>query len=333
MLDVAVRAQREVLRVLREDSALQLVDRLDEQREQLLQTIPAPKPALLEEGSRWVYYPWRRAVVRLLAGRPFTALRLDRNRNKLTTAEQSRLRTLRVGVIGLSAGHTIAHVLAMEGLVGEIRLADFDTLELSNLNRVPASVLDLGVNKAVVAARRIAEIDPYLRVVVVPEGVNRENLASFLEGLDVVVEECDSLDMKFLVREAARERRIPVIMETSDRGVLDVERFDVDPDRPIFHGLLGDMDSERLAGLSLAEKAPFVIRLIGARDASARGAASLLEVGQTITGWPQLGSEITLGAATVAAAVRRLGLGVRAPLRSSALRRRGDPLGARPRRG
>ncbi len=201
----------------------------------------------------------------------------------------------------------------MEGLVGEIRLADFDTLELSNLNRVPASVLDLGVNKAVVAARRIAEIDPYLRVVVVPEGINKENLDVFLDGLDIVVEECDSLDMKFLVREAARDRRIPVIMETSDRGVLDVERFDLDPDRAIFHGLLGDMDSERLAGLSLAEKAPFVIRLIGARDASSRGAASLLEVGQTITGWPQLGSEITLGAATVAAAVRRLGLSAELP--------------------
>jgi hypothetical protein len=27
-------------------------------------------------------------------------------------------------------------------------------------------------------------------------------------------------------------------METSDRGVLDVERFDLEPDRPIFHGLL-----------------------------------------------------------------------------------------------
>ncbi|MFI5035633.1 MAG: Rv1355c family protein [Acidimicrobiales bacterium] len=308
VLDVSVRAQREVLRVLREDSSLQIVDRLEEQRQQLFQTIPPPKPAVLEEGARWVYYPWRRAVVRLLASRPFTALRLDRNRNKLTTSEQSRLRTLRVGVVGLSAGHTIAHVLAMEGLVGEMRLADFDTLELSNLNRVPASVLDLGVNKAVVAARRISEIDPYLKVVVVPEGVNRENLPAFLEGLDVVIEECDSLDMKFLVREAARERRIPVIMETSDRGVLDVERFDLEPDRPIFHGLLGDMDSGKLAGLSLAEKAPFVIRLIGPREASSRGAASLLEVGQTVTGWPQLGSEITLGAATVAAAVRRIGL-------------------------
>jgi molybdopterin/thiamine biosynthesis adenylyltransferase len=308
VLDVGGRAHREVLRVLREDSSLQVIDRLAEQREQLSQIIPPPTSAVTEEGSRWVFYPWRRAVVHLLGPRSFTTLRLDRNRNKLTPAEQARQRSLRIGVVGLSAGHSIAHVIAMEGLAGEIRLADFDTLELSNLNRIPASVLDLGVNKAVVAARRIAEIDPYLRVVVEPEGIRAENLGAFLDGLDLVVEECDSLDMKFLVREAARERRIPVLMETSDRGVLDVERFDLEPDRPIFHGLLGDMDSSKLAGLTPAQKAPFVVRLVGAREASSRGAASLLEVGQTITGWPQLGSEITLGAATVAAAVRRIGL-------------------------
>jgi molybdopterin/thiamine biosynthesis adenylyltransferase len=308
ILDVGERAQREVLRILREDSALQIIDRYAEQREQLAEIIPPVSEVVINEGSRWVYYPWRRAVVRLLAPKSFSTLRLDRNRNKLTRAEQARQRTLRVGVVGLSAGHSIAHVIAMEGLAGEIRLADFDTLELSNLNRIPASVLDLGVNKAVVAARRIAEIDPYLRVVVEPTGVRPENLGEFLEGLDLVIEECDSLDMKFLVREAARERQIPVIMETSDRGVLDVERFDLEPDRPIFHGLLGDMDSSKLANLTTAQKGPYVIRLIGAREASARGAASLLEVGQTITGWPQLGSEITLGAATVAAAVRRIGL-------------------------
>ncbi|MGD0852804.1 MAG: Rv1355c family protein [Acidimicrobiales bacterium] len=308
VLDVGQRAHREVLRILREDSALQIMDRYDEQREQLGEIIPPISKPLLNEGSRWVYYPWRRAVVRLLAPRSFSTLRLDRNRNKLTRAEQARQRTLRIGVVGLSAGHTIAHVIAMEGLAGEIRLADFDTVELSNLNRIPASVLDLGVNKAIVAARRIAEIDPYLRVVVEPTGVRPENLAEFIDGLDLVIEECDSLDMKFLVREAARDRRIPVIMETSDRGVLDVERFDLEPDRPIFHGLLGDMDSSKLANLTTAQKGPYVIRLIGAREASSRGAASLLEVGQTITGWPQLGSEITLGAATVAAAVRRIGL-------------------------
>jgi len=308
VLDVRARDQREVFRVLREDTSLQVIDRLAEQREQLSEIIPPPPPALMEEGYRWIHYPWRRAVVRLLAPRAFSTLRLDRNRNKLTRAEQARQRTLRIGVVGLSAGHTIAHVLAMEGLAGELRLADFDTLELSNLNRVPASVLDLGVNKAVVAARRIGEIDPYLRVVTVPEGIQPDNLGSFLDGLDLVIEECDSLDVKLLVREAARERRIPVLMETSDRGVLDVERFDLEPDRPIFHGLLAGVHSSDLSDLSLPEKAPYVLRILGASEGSSRGAASLLEVGSSITGWPQLGSEVTLGAATAAAAVRRIGL-------------------------
>ncbi len=308
LLDVAERAHREVLRVLREDASLQIVDRLDEQREQLSEITPKPARTLLDEGHRWVYYPWRRAVVRVLGPRAFSTLRLDRNHNKVTREEQARLRTLRIGVVGVSAGHSIAHILAMEGLVGELRLADFDTVALSNLNRIPASVLDLGVNKAVVAARRIAEIDPYLRVVVVPEGITHDNLGGFLDGLDLVIEECDSLDMKFLVREAARARGIPVVMETSDRGVLDVERFDLEPDRPIFHGLLGDMDSTKLAGLSLAEKGPYVLRMLGVNEVSSRGAASLFELGQTITGWPQLASEVTLGAVTTAAAVRRFGL-------------------------
>jgi molybdopterin/thiamine biosynthesis adenylyltransferase len=308
VLDVAGRSHRETLRILREDSALQIVDRLEEQREQISEVIPAPSQALLEEGPRWVYYPWRRAVVRLLAPRAFSTLRLDRNRPKLTRAEQARHRSMRVGVVGASAGHTIAHVLAMEGLAGEIRLADFDTIELSNLNRIPASVLDLGVNKAIVAARRIAEIDPYLHVVVFPEGVRPDNLGVFLDGLDLVIEECDSLDMKLLVREAARERHLPVLMETSDRGVLDVERFDLEPDRPVFHGLLGDLDSAKLASLTLEEKGPYVLSLLGPRDVSSRAAAAFFELGSTITGWPQLASEVTLGAVTIAAAVRRFGM-------------------------
>jgi molybdopterin/thiamine biosynthesis adenylyltransferase/nitroreductase len=308
ILDVRRRAHREVLQILRQDSSLQVLDRFPEQREQLETTVPRPSTAILEEGQRWAYFPWRKALVRLLAPRGFSALRLDRNRNKLTRDEQSRLRSLRIGIVGLSVGHSIAHVLAMEGLAGELRLADFDTVELSNLNRLPATVLDLGVNKAVVAARRIAEIDPYLRVVVQPDGITPETLGAFLEGLDLVIEECDALDMKLLVREEARARRIPVVMETSDRGVLDVERFDLEPEREIFHGLLPVVSSADLAGLSLQEKAPYVLRMMGAKEVSARGAASLLEVGQSVTAWPQLASEVTLGAASVATVVRRFGL-------------------------
>lgn len=268
--------------------------------------------------DRWIYYPWRRSVLVLPGPRTFRAVRLDRNRNKLTRAEQERLATLTVGVLGQSVGHAIAYTLAQEGACGALRLADFDELELSNLNRVPATLFDIAVNKAIVTARRIAELDPYLPVEVRGAGVDADTADEFLDGLGVVVEECDSLDIKLLIREAARRRRLPLIMETSDRGLLDVERFDLEPERRPFHGLLGDTAAEQLRGLSTRDKAPYVVGLLGARDLSARMAGSLVEVGETLNSWPQLGGDVALGAASVATAVRRIGLG--RPLRSGRTR-------------
>lgn len=294
---------------LRADPGVTFLDTVDQQLDGLRALSPRPEPDVLEEPTRWVHYPWRRTVVHVLGPRGFRRLRLDRNRNLITLAEQERLNSLTVGVVGLSVGHSIAHTIAAEGVCGTLRLADFDDLELSNLNRVPATVFDLGVNKATAAARRIAELDPYLRVQGYPHGLTRASIAEFLEGLDVLVEECDSLDLKVLVRTAARDRGIPVLMATSDRGLFDVERFDSEPGRPLLHGLLGDVDLESLAGLASADKVPHVLRILDAGALSSRTAASLIEVGETLQTWPQRAGDVVVGAAAVVEAVRRIGLG------------------------
>jgi hypothetical protein len=234
---------------------------------------------------------------------------LDRNRNLITSEEQARLGTLRIGVAGLSVGHVIAHTLAAQGMCGELRLADFDHMALSNLNRVPATVLDLGLNKAQVAARRIAELDPYVPVRVLEGGLTLDNVDEFLDGLDIVVEECDSLEMKVIVRESARIRRIPVLMATSDRGLVDVERFDLEPQRPILHGLLGELDVALLTGMSSRQMIPHMLRFLEAPQLSPRLVASAIEIDQTLSTWPQVAGEVVLGAAAVAEAVRRIGLG------------------------
>ncbi len=183
------------LAALRDDPAVSVVDRRAAQRADLAGLRDGGAGEHGTGPGRWAYYPWRRTLVGVLDRAPFVRLRTDRNRNKITADEQVRLSALRVGVVGLSVGHAVAHTLALEGLCGELRLADFDEIEVSNLNRVPASLLDLGVNKAVVAARRIAELDPYLATSVCTAGVTPENLDGFLDGLDVLVEECDSLDV------------------------------------------------------------------------------------------------------------------------------------------
>lgn len=298
----------ERLAKLRADPRIDFIDNARHEQPALQRLRPMPPAEVTTESIRWVYYPWRRTVVSVPGPRAFRLLRLDRNRHLITAGELERLGRLRIGIVGLSSGHPIAYTLAAQGLCGELRLADFDDLELSNLNRVPATVFDLGVNKAVVCARRIAELDPYLAVTVERAGITAETVGGFLDGLDIVIEECDSLDTKVLVREAARARRLPVLMATSDRGLLDVERFDVEPSRPLMHGLLGEVDTARLANLSNKDKLPCALRMTDATRVSPRMAASLVEVGKTLSTWPQLASEVALNVSVVAEAVRRIGL-------------------------
>lgn len=257
----------------------------------------------------WVHYPWRNTFVHLLHPEDFRELRTSRNDHKITREEQAKLGSLKIGIAGLSVGSATALTLAQEGIGGELRLADFDRVELSNLNRVRATVLDLGVEKTVVTSRAIAELDPFLRIILERAGITETTLDRFLDGLDLLVEECDDLAMKIRLREAARARGIPVIMETSDRGMLDIERFDLEPDRPLLHGLIGDLSWESLHGLSTYEKVPTVLQIIGAETLSSRMGASMVDIDTTLTTWPQLASAVALGGALNTEAARRIALG------------------------
>jgi tRNA A37 threonylcarbamoyladenosine dehydratase len=213
-----------------------------------------------------VYYPWSSRLVHLLEEPEFVEVRTSRNVYKITRDEQRRLGHQRIGVIGLSVGQSIAVTIAMERSCGELRLADFDRIDLSNLNRLRCATTDLGLNKAIVAARAIAEIDPFLPVTCFVEGISEENVDRFLlenGKLDVLIEECDGLDIKIMARQRARQYGIPVVMDTNDRGMLDVERFDREPNRPLFHGLLGrEIDYRELAGLNAEDKVPHVARIL-----------------------------------------------------------------------
>lgn len=262
-----------------------------------------------ERWGRWVWYPWSGDLVHLLPPAEFHELRTDRNRYKLTPEEQAALRGRTIGVAGLSVGNAIALTLAQEGAAGTLRLADFDTVELSNLNRIRAGVHQLGLPKTVLAARQIAELDPYVAVELFPEGLTESCLDAFLDGLDLVVDECDGIAIKFRLRERARARRLPVVMETSDRGLLDVERFDLEPERPSFHGLVGEVRAGELVGIDNERKATLMMQIIGASTTSARACASLMEIDRTISAWPQLASDVALGGATIGAVARRLLLG------------------------
>src|SRR5664279_3879318 len=146
------------------DPQVQVIDHRTSLLSQWRQILPVPSPQELTEPLRWAYYPWRRTLVSVLGPIAFRRLRLDRNRNKITAAEQQDMGRLVIGVVGLSAGHAIAHTLAMEGLCQLLRIADFDSVELSNLNRIPATVF--GSPDVVVGGLRVGRM-------LVHEGMSR----------------------------------------------------------------------------------------------------------------------------------------------------------------
>lgn len=280
-------------------------DELDIKAKEHLGDTPA------EEYGVWVYYPWSRYLVHLLDEEEFSAVRTNRNVYKITPAERDLLYKKTIGIIGLSVGQSVALTLAMERSFGELRLADFDVLELSNLNRIRSGTHDLGVLKTVSTARQIAEIDPFLKVTCFHDGLNEANMDAFFTDngkLDILIDECDGLDIKILARLKARELGVPVLMETSDRGMVDVERFDKEPNRPILHGLIEhlDLDTSKMKGLTNEQKVPYILPMLGLDTMSDRLKASMLEVEESITTWPQLASDVVLGGAISANVCRRI---------------------------
>jgi len=257
----------------------------------------------------WVFYPWNKHLVHTLPEAEFIELRTNRNQYKITPEEQSLLSKKKVGVIGLSVGQSVAMTMAMERSFGEIHLADFDLLDLSNLNRLRGKIFQIGEAKTLICAREIVELDPFLKVFIYNDGINEDNIDAFLNPngkLDLLIEECDGLDIKILARYKAKEMGIPVLMETSDRGLLDIERFDLESNRPILHGLVGNLDPKKLKGLSQEDKIEYLLPMVGLNALSERMKASMLEVQNTIVSWPQLASAVTLGGGVAAELSRKI---------------------------
>jgi hypothetical protein len=254
--------------------------------------------------GHWVYYPWRNTLVRILEEPDFINVRTSRNKYKITQEEHDLLKRKRIGIIGLSVGQSVALSLAMERSFGELRIADFDTLDLSNMNRIRTGLYNLGIRKSWMVAREIAEIDPFLKVTVYEAGITKENINEFftLGGkLDLLIEECDSLPVKINSRIKAKYFGIPVLMDTSDRGMIDIERFDKEPERPIFHGLLKKFGNENRILDHLPEShKEIMMNILDFGNLSDRAKESITQIGKTITTWPQTASSVLMGGAVCA---------------------------------
>ena len=115
---------------------------------------------------------------------------------------QTKLRNARVAVAGLGGlGSNIAVMLARSG-VGELLLVDFDTVDVTNLNRQMYFIPQLGKPKAEALPEILYQINPYLTYRSVCIKVTPDNVKELFSEYPIVCEAFDKPDQKaMLVRE------------------------------------------------------------------------------------------------------------------------------------
>ena len=138
--------------------------------------------------------------------------RYIRNLGALTEAECALLREKTVLVAGCGGlgGYLIEMLLRLG--VGEIRAADGDRFEASNLNRqlLSAPAL-LGKGKAETAAERAAAVNPDVRFVAVPEFVTEANVDELIQGCDAALDALDNIASRRLLANACARANVPLI--------------------------------------------------------------------------------------------------------------------------
>ncbi|HET6451241.1 MAG TPA: ubiquitin-like small modifier protein 1 [Spirochaetia bacterium] len=123
---------------------------------------------------------------------------------------QRKLRRARVLVIGAGGlGSPTLSYLAAAG-IGTIGIVDFDTVDLTNLQRqIIYTTADVGRSKLQVAADRVRAMNPDVEVKLYEARLSSDNAMEILRGWDVVVDGTDNFPTRYLVNDACVMLGIP----------------------------------------------------------------------------------------------------------------------------
>lgn len=172
---------------------------------------------------------------------------------RLPDAElRARLAASSVAIIGCGGLGSNAAAMLLRSGVRTLTLIDFDVVEESNLNRQLYFRDQLGRPKPDALAETLRRIDPDVRLTLVGERVDEENLVGFVQGADVVIEAVDSAETKAMVINVCM-REIPDTPLVTASGLAGYGSANaVVTERPCEDlYLVGDLTSDVSTGLSL----------------------------------------------------------------------------------
>jgi len=123
--------------------------------------------------------------------------------NEFGLENQVKLKKASVLVIGAGGlGSPSLLYLAAAG-IGKIGIADFDTLNVSNLQRqVLFTTADIGKNKAQAAIERLKALNPLIELNAYPSKLTSANAADILKDYHVILDGSDNFPTRYLINDA-----------------------------------------------------------------------------------------------------------------------------------
>ncbi len=122
---------------------------------------------------------------------------------EIDIAGQETLLASRVLIVGLGGlGSPVALYLAAAG-VGTLVLADFDTVDATNLQRqIAHGTSDVGVLKVASARASIAELNPGVAVETIDEQLDPDGFRRVIDTVDLVVDCTDNFTVRYTISDA-----------------------------------------------------------------------------------------------------------------------------------
>ena len=187
-----------------------------------------------------------------------------------------------VGLGGL--GSPAVLYLAAAG-IGSLTLVDYDTVEVSNLQRqIIHDQHSLGRDKVASAADRIAAINPDTQVHTVAAKLDEGRLAETIAGVDVVIDGTDNFAVRYAINKACFAQRKPLVSGAAIRMEGQVAVFDPRrADSPCYQCLYADAADVVLNCAENGVAAPLV-GIVGSIQAM-EAIKVVAGVGDTLTGY------------------------------------------------
>ena len=131
-----------------------------------------------------------------------------------------KLKKAKVCILGLGGlGSNVAILLARSG-IGYLKLVDFDIVEASNLNRQQYRISHIGMKKTEAIKTIIKEINPFVEIDTLDIKVDRENILSVVEDIEIVVEAFDRAETKAMAIEELLTNKNKIVISASGMAGL-----------------------------------------------------------------------------------------------------------------